>query len=445
MASLVTVFVFLYYLAFCWAEDPNKVFQWQFTASVSTQLPSCQDLSILVKPFNPNNATGSTGIPPYYMLSFAAHGLPKTDFIGTDPTSLKWTVNHPIGTSLMLSVVDSAGSAGGIPPQLYTVVTGQSTACVEPSAPSDFTVTSNVTDTLTTCQPWGIRIKGGVPPYNLTLVAVNSPIVTNVTLGPVDDAFTYIDRADPNRQLLAAVSDFTGRWAYGTPIVTTQGSSNVDCIGLVSSSGNATVLDNQDKAAAAALAAAASRKRSSIIAGVVVSILVVLALVSAWYFFLFRRRVLQGDAEKGQDLSVNPFSTPPPSATTSSPGQVLSITSFISSPPSSPKSTRHSLNAPSPQSQTDLSSPISRPSSGRTSRSKPSFVAFPRASTRTSAKAAEAAASPPSPHSPVSPSSPSAQAEGPSAEYVYQHRDGGRVRELPPPYMNPSRPATPES
>lgn len=40
-----------------------------------------------------------------------------------------------------------------------------------------------MTDTLTTCQPWGIIIKGGVPPYNVTLAAVNSPIVTNVTMG----------------------------------------------------------------------------------------------------------------------------------------------------------------------------------------------------------------------------------------------------------------------
>jgi hypothetical protein len=44
-------------------------------------------------------------------------------------------------------------------------------------------VVANVTDTLTTCQPWGLTIKGGTPPYNLTLAAVNSPVVTNVTMG----------------------------------------------------------------------------------------------------------------------------------------------------------------------------------------------------------------------------------------------------------------------
>ena len=82
---------------------------------------------------------------------------------------------------------------------------------------------ANVTDTLTTCQPWRLSITGGVPPYNVTLAALDSPIVTNVTLLGTDDAFTYIDRADPGTQLIAGVSDLTGRWASGTPIVHTQG------------------------------------------------------------------------------------------------------------------------------------------------------------------------------------------------------------------------------
>ena len=41
----------------------------------------------------------------------------------------------------------------------------------------------------------------------ITLAALNSPIVTNVTLPYGDDAFTYIDRADPNGQLIGASSN----------------------------------------------------------------------------------------------------------------------------------------------------------------------------------------------------------------------------------------------
>lgn len=110
----------------------------------------------------------------------------------------------------MLSVIDSQGSAGGIPPRLYTITAGQSTACILSSLDtSSFTVSANVTDTLTTCQPWGLRIKGGTPPYNLTLAALNSPLVTNVTLPNGDDAFTYINRADPNGQLLGMCDTYS--------------------------------------------------------------------------------------------------------------------------------------------------------------------------------------------------------------------------------------------
>lgn len=80
---------------------------------------------------------------------------------------------------------------------------GQTTQCVtSPSLTPDFTVTANVTKTLQTCQPWGFTVKGGVPPYVISLAALNSPVVTNVTMPHGDDAFTYIDRADPNGQLI---------------------------------------------------------------------------------------------------------------------------------------------------------------------------------------------------------------------------------------------------
>ncbi|KAJ7312404.1 hypothetical protein DFH08DRAFT_654985, partial [Mycena albidolilacea] len=211
----------------CHAQT-NKIFQWQFAGNaLSSSLPSCRQFQIQVKPFNPANNTH--GVPPFYMMAFAIGGTPSTTLIGTDETNLSWTVNQPhthahvdAGSQLLLQVVDSQGSSGGVPPNLFTVVAGQSTQCI-PAASNDppFTVEANVTDTLTTCQPWGIKIKGGTPPYDLTLAAVNSPLVINVTMGPADDQFTFIDRADPNTQLIGM--RLNGRWAVGTPIVKTNG------------------------------------------------------------------------------------------------------------------------------------------------------------------------------------------------------------------------------
>lgn len=59
-----------------------------------------------------------------------------------------------------------------------------------------------MTDTLSTCQPWGLTIKGGQQPYTVILAALNSPVITNVSMGSGNDVLTYIDRADPNGQLL---------------------------------------------------------------------------------------------------------------------------------------------------------------------------------------------------------------------------------------------------
>ncbi|KAF8170906.1 hypothetical protein K438DRAFT_1982463 [Mycena galopus ATCC 62051] len=289
VATLLTFLILSCIIAPCRAQT-NKIFQWQFAGNaLSSSLPSCQQFQIQVKPFNP--ASNTHGVPPFYMMAFAIGGTPSTTLIGTDESNLSWTVNQP----LLLQVVDSQGSSGGVPPNLFTVVAGQSTQCI-PAASNDppFTVEANVTDTLTTCQPWGIKIKGGTPPYDLTLAAVNSSLVTNVTMGPADDQFTFIDRADPNTQLIAAISDLNGRWAVGTPIVKTNGSSNVDCIGLVSSSGNSTVIAAQEKAASvtskaalatsnavlptsnAPLPTSNARKKTAGDAGVVVTLVVLL-------------------------------------------------------------------------------------------------------------------------------------------------------------------------
>ncbi len=83
---------------------------------------------------------------------------------------------------------------------------GQSITCIQSRDPPTFTVTSNITGDANTCDPWGLTIVGGVKPYNVTLAALSSPVITNVTMGGLDDRFTYINRADPNTILLGMPS-----------------------------------------------------------------------------------------------------------------------------------------------------------------------------------------------------------------------------------------------
>jgi len=97
----------------------NKLFQWQFATTVglpllslptsivniappqslSTSLPTCINLPIIVKSFDPT--TNSThGTPPYYMIAFAIGVTPVTTLIGTDENNLNWMVTQPTGPLL---------------------------------------------------------------------------------------------------------------------------------------------------------------------------------------------------------------------------------------------------------------------------------------------------------------------------------------------------------
>ncbi|KAF7361276.1 hypothetical protein MSAN_01160000 [Mycena sanguinolenta] len=348
--------------------------------------------------------------PPFYMMAIPTGGAPSVTLIGDAEDSLNWTVDQPVGSQLLLQVIDSQGSSGGVPPHLFTVVDGQTTQCIPPASNDPpFTVEANVTDTLTTCQPWGIIIKGGVRPYNVTLAAIDSPVVTNVTMGPNDDQFTFIDRADPNTQLIAAVSDLNGRWATGTPIVKTQGSSDVSCIGLVSSSGNSTVIAAQERAAAATSKA---RKKTAVIAGVVTTLLVLLLLGGVGFYLYLRRRRMQ---QTERELSPRQFEGGSTEAFRENDTQILSINAFIA--PSSPRSPKspgpsvlsHSVSTSAPSSGPSGRRYVSQSGSGSGPESEHSassngtgltvrnptnrsaaFSSFPTASVRRSAKEIEA-------------------------------------------------------
>ncbi|KLO12101.1 hypothetical protein SCHPADRAFT_854361 [Schizopora paradoxa] len=271
-------------LSACFRTSVGQAFQWKFnTNSFSTTLTECQSYPVLVQNRS-NTNTSALGTPPYYMIAFKPSGIPTTSFIGSDPTNLTWTVNQAEGSNLLLSVVDAAGSSGGQPPNLFSVGAGSTTSCLPPPPSENITVVPNITKTVTTCQAMGFQIEGGKKPYNLTLVAPNSTVLTNVTMGPTDDVFTYIDRADPNSGLMAAVVDANGVWANSSELFATTGPVVTDnsCVGLVSSSGNSSSVNLHPKQPS-------SGNGGKIAAAVVVPIIVI-ALLAGVGFWLWRRR-----------------------------------------------------------------------------------------------------------------------------------------------------------
>ncbi|KAG6833167.1 hypothetical protein H0H87_010554 [Tephrocybe sp. NHM501043] len=111
----------------------------------------------------------------------------------------------------------------------FPLKAGQSTSCL-PQTTSGFSLSSNATSgEISTCDPWGLIIEGGQSPYTVSLAAEGSPSVTNVTMSPGDNLYTYINRAGPNGALLAAISDSAGKWASGASYVKTKGSTDTTC------------------------------------------------------------------------------------------------------------------------------------------------------------------------------------------------------------------------
>ncbi|KAJ7134083.1 hypothetical protein C8R43DRAFT_1239373 [Mycena crocata] len=289
-----------------YAQAAGLMFEWGFsgTQTVSSSLPSCRSLPIAVTPVTAN------GVPPFYMIAFAVGGTPITSLIGTNESALVWTVRHPIGTQLVLGVVDSRGNSAGLDKPVYTVTAGATTQCLPAAtAEAPFKLTANVTDTLGTCEPWGLTIQGGIPPYTVTIAQINSPDVRNVTLGSNDDVYTYINRADPGSQLIGSVSDSDGRWASGSVLVNTNGSPNVECNGLTSSSSSRNPDVPTTKGTPTSPHQPISRVQIAIIAGA--SAVLVLLLFGVTIWALRRRRrdahpVAAADAERVLDIAPFP-------------------------------------------------------------------------------------------------------------------------------------------
>ena len=81
---------------------------------------------------------------------------------------------------------------------------GGDTKCLPQKPSVNITLTANhsTSETLTTCDPLGLQVSGGQEPYNLTLAEANSAVVSNITLGPGNDGFTWPSFASPSGQMI---------------------------------------------------------------------------------------------------------------------------------------------------------------------------------------------------------------------------------------------------
>ena len=374
--------------------------------------------------------------------------------------------------------ISSAGSAAG------------DTSCIPPAPTTNLAVIGNVTKDLSTCKKWGLRALGGTPPYNITLAAVGSPVVTNVTLPSGDDVLTWVDRALPNTQILgesqmsllkvfdlkniciAAVTDATGQWGNTTTLVNTVGSSDYSCTGLVSRVGNSSQIPfyyypPPDK-----------KRTIGIAVGVTLGGIVVIAAAVFLVLRIRRQSRRARGIEDGQDTlprvfgpgndsAMDPFVVPTTQSNNSTLGNKRMMSQLMigthGSASSGPSSDPATSPPPGITSYSD-----SRPDSGHSSTSidRP-LPAIPHRSPRPESRDS-ASTSNPYPHSPrhhtkaaeaqarpagAAEEGHSSQAERRSAasnqrpfsgdaDIIIQHRDGGIVRELPPPYLDRSASAT---
>lgn len=170
--------------------------------------------------------------------------------IETSTGGLNWLVNHQAGKLTVRGIKSSRCSLTGSPPYRKTanvkhgrfswgswrypsqylhsymwiypffpfliagaycfLIDGSSRSCFLPPRPSNFSLLANVTGQLPTCHQLGIRVKGGVQPYTVTVASLDASIVTNVTMGENDDTYSYINRAQPGSQLLGQLCSFHG-------------------------------------------------------------------------------------------------------------------------------------------------------------------------------------------------------------------------------------------
>jgi len=115
---------------------------------------------------------------------------------------------------------------------------------------------------------------------------------------------TYINRADPNSQILAAVSDSTGQFGRTTSFVNTIGSTDISCVGLITEPGNSSEIPIYPSSEPP------KSKRTIIIVAVCVTtgtLLVIGAALFGYRLHMRRKATVVCDIGDSQDLVPRAF------------------------------------------------------------------------------------------------------------------------------------------
>lgn len=157
-----------------------------------------------------------------------SHGLLTMSQVCSAPHSMQDVENinfkSILGSSLMLTMVDSNSSTGGILESYYNItctslsglafgsrahhsnllsLAGATETCHStPNQANLATIVPNVTNSLETCQLWGLKITGGQKPYTVVISSLGATLTTNVTMGINDDVLTWPNRASPNGEVM---------------------------------------------------------------------------------------------------------------------------------------------------------------------------------------------------------------------------------------------------
>ncbi|KAG6373566.1 hypothetical protein JVT61DRAFT_6212 [Boletus reticuloceps] len=163
----------------CHAQE-NSVLPWRLAGGNETlgpnQLMECDSLDILLSSETSYTLQSNAS---YYVLAFEPGGTATVSFVGYDSSALRWTIQHPAGTQLILALLDSFGTSLGVRPDIYAVIPGPGDCLAKSETPG---ILLEATEPKTTplfgrpisCRPWETSFSGGKLP-NLVDAVVLEP------------------------------------------------------------------------------------------------------------------------------------------------------------------------------------------------------------------------------------------------------------------------------
>jgi len=288
-------------------------FVWGFGGYSSSQFPECGRMHI--KPGTMPSITAAVK-PPYTMIAYEAGGMATAQTLGSDPANLWWTVDHKAGAQLALSMADAAGNSGGISPVIYTVFSNSSTnsSCHSSQPESPLSLTTNMTNLLSTCDVLYLNVAGGKKPYTVTIASTVDAQVSNFTLGDAYDTYHYVSKNSPNSTLIATVSDAAGTYSLGTLLVNTTGSLDHSCNGAQSmqldSTGKAPSMPLGNSGNSTTPNPSGGTATGPIIGGVLGGLVILGAFITGVFFFFRKRKPGPGtrlDDDESSMRGVAPF------------------------------------------------------------------------------------------------------------------------------------------